>query len=154
MDLVVSYYTSVDFEKLAEHTIPFFIQCLYLPPAPPRVIELSCDSILVLTILTCITTGSPATTVTWRRDGHPLAIDGHTYHMVQTVTHRASSTYENVLTVSPPALGSTFTCAVSNILGSSAMSNSVTGMPSINVVYVTQNMVGVRYLCISYQYHP
>ena len=40
--------------------------------------------------------------------------------MTQTVTDRAVSTYENVLTVSPlnSVIGSSFTCTVTNTLGS------------------------------------
>ena len=135
LDLVVSNYTSVDDTLILKTllsirflTLQFFFQSLCLSPAPPRVTALTFKS-MSFTILTCTTTGSPATTVTWRRDGQPVAIDGRTYNMVQTVTNRASATYENELMVRPPALGSTFTCAVSNTLGSSAMSNSVTGMP-------------------------
>ena len=75
--------------------------------------------------LNCTTTGSPATTVTWTRDGQPLTIDGHTYNMVQRVTNRAAATYDNVLIVSGPVLGSTFTCTVRNMLGSDT--SSITG---------------------------
>ena len=50
--------------------------------------------------------------------------------MVQTVTNRASATYENVLIVSPPTLGSTFTCTVTNTLGSDTSNSiNITGMP-------------------------
>ena len=65
-------------------------------------------------------------TVTWTRDGQPLIIDGHTYSMVQRVTNRSASTYDNLFIVSGPALGSTFTCTVTNMLGSDA--RSITGM--------------------------
>ena len=46
--------------------------------------------------------------------------------MVQRVTNRAASTYDNVLIVSGPVLGSTFTCTVTNMLGSET--SSITGM--------------------------
>ena len=70
--------------------------------------------------LTCVSTGSPATTVSWMKDG--LSIDDSTHYThTQTVTDRASSTYSNVLTVSegvPGGVAGTYTCTVSNELGS------------------------------------
>ena len=72
--------------------------------------------------LTCESTGSPATTVSWIKDGLLLTIDGSTgYTLTQTVTYRPSSTYSNVLTVSETATGGvagTYTCNVTNDLGS------------------------------------
>ena len=68
--------------------------------------------------LTCVSTGSPATTVSWMRDG--VSIDD--YNLTQTVTDRYSSTYSNVLTVSEGAPGGvtgTYSCTVSNLLGNS-----------------------------------
>ena len=51
--------------------------------------------------LICESTGSPATTVSWMKDGLLLTTDGSTgYTLTQTVTDRLSSTYSNVLTVS------------------------------------------------------
>ena len=71
--------------------------------------------------LTCVSTGSPATTVSWMRDG--LSIDDSTHYThTQTVTDRASSTYSNVLRVSegaPGGVAGTYTCTVYNLLGNS-----------------------------------
>ena len=79
--------------------------------------------------VTCISTDSPATTVTFirgsttvgpLRDGESVSIGGVTYELAQTVTDRGESTYENILTVidSPTELvGDTFTCTVANSLG-------------------------------------
>ena len=74
--------------------------------------------------LTCTTTGSPATKVTWQMDGEMLTIDGSTYQLTQAVTDRALSTYENVLTINKPVVPDrsrprNFTCMVENALGSS-----------------------------------
>ena len=64
----------------------------------------------------CVSTGSPATAVSWMKDG--LSIDDSTgYTHTQTVTDRANSTYSNVLTVSEGAPGGTYTCTVYNELG-------------------------------------
>ena len=71
--------------------------------------------------LTCVSTGSPATTVSWMKDDQSLSIDGSTYQLTQTVTNRAASTYSNVLTVSETAstgVAGTYICNVSNDLGS------------------------------------
>ena len=72
--------------------------------------------------LTCESTGSPATTVSWMKDDLPLTTDGSTgYTLTQTVTDRPSSTYSNILTVSETASGDvtgTYTCTVTNDLGS------------------------------------
>ena len=100
---------------------------IIFPPAQPTVMSLKSANLSSFSTLTCTTTGSPATTVTWTRDGQPLTVDGSTYNMVQIVTNRAASTYDNVLIVSGPALGSTFTCTVTNVFGS-ATSNSIPGM--------------------------
>ena len=70
--------------------------------------------------LTCVSTGSPATTVSWMKDGLPIDDSTH-YTLTQTITDRVSSTYSNVLTVSegaPGGVAGTYTCTVSNELGS------------------------------------
>ena len=56
--------------------------------------------------------------------------------MVQTVTNRAASTYENILTISQPLgiiAGNTFTCSVTNVLGSD------TGINYVNVLVEASN---------------
>ena len=64
------------------------------------------------------------------KDGQPLSIDGSTYQLTQTVTDRASSTYSNVLTVSetaPTGVAGTYTCNVTNDLGSDSDSFTAVG---------------------------
>ena len=80
--------------------------------------------------LTCVSTGSPATTVSWVKDGVPLSIDGSTYQLTQTITDRVSSTYSNVLTVSetaPTGIAGTYTCTVSNDLGTDSSDVTAVG---------------------------
>ena len=79
--------------------------------------------------LTCTSTGSPATTVTFTRDnttvgplrdGESVTVGGIFYQLSQTVTNRRESTYENVLTINEQLdslVGSSFTCGVENALG-------------------------------------
>ena len=88
--------------------------------------------------LTCTSTGSVATTVTFTRDGttvgplrdgESMEFGGVTYQLAQTVTNRAQSTYQNVLTVDQPLAditGSTFTCSVRNKMGIAPYSQPLT----------------------------
>ena len=94
--------------------------------APPTVSSLTYDC--GTRTLTCTSTGSPATTVTWTKDGATLTVDGTTYSMTQTVTDRRTSTYENELTL--PATGDisgNYSCQVRNALGESQMTLAVMG---------------------------
>ena len=59
--------------------------------------------------LTCVSTGGPATTVTWIRDG--AAATGVTS---QTVTDMMTATYNNTLTVTGRLPGN-YTCSVTNV---------------------------------------
>ena len=83
-------------------------------PAPPNITSVTHEA--ETSHLTCVSTGSPATNVTWRRNGQPLTIDGSLYQLTQTVTNRSLSTYENVLTISDIDRCS-YTCTVTNALG-------------------------------------
>ena len=87
--------------------------------------------------LTCTSTTSIATNVTFTRDGNAIngiardgdsaTVNGVTYQLSQTLTNRAQSTYDNVLTITEPLsslAGSTFTCQVENALGPSQTSQS------------------------------
>ena len=87
--------------------------------------------------LTCTSTTSIATTVTFMRDGNAInglvrdgdsaIVNGVTYQLSQTLTNRTQSTYDNVLTITEPLsslAGSNFTCQVENVLGASQTSQS------------------------------
>ena len=59
------------------------------------------------------------------RDGDSATVNDVTYHLSQTLTNRAQSIYDNVLTITEPLSSladSTFTCQVANALGMSAIS--------------------------------
>ena len=62
--------------------------------------------------LTCVTTGGPATTVTWTRDGAAVSYDAN-HVLTQTVTDQLNIDYSNVLTVTGREPGS-YQCSVSN----------------------------------------
>ena len=71
-------------------------------------------------ILTCTSTGSPATNVEWMKDGQPLTVEG-IYSQAQTVIDRAASTYNNMLVINDKEgniVGHTYTCSVDNVVGS------------------------------------
>ena len=50
--------------------------------------------------LTCISTGGPATTVTWRRDGAVITLND-TYQQTKRVVDSVTGTYQTVLTIDP-----------------------------------------------------
>ena len=109
---------------------------IILSPALPNVLNLKFDPIN--NALICTSTHSPATTVTWMRDGHPLTIDGTTYQLMQTVTNRRESTYENVLTINDQlsSVGHIFRCTVINVLGSSSEELQALGKNTIKVYHI------------------
>ena len=69
-------------------------------------------------ILTCTSTGGPATTVTWRKNGAVVEVDRTTYHQSQRVVDTRTATYENTLSsgVAANFIG-TFSCTVTNSRG-------------------------------------
>ena len=86
--------------------------------------------------LTCISTGGPATTVTWKMGGSELTVDGSMYQFMQTLTEESTATYSNVLTIVSTNLttiiGSNFTCEVENSRGRDAMNITI---PCKNNIY-------------------
>lgn len=74
-----------------------------------------------LSTLTCTSTGSPPTTVTWTKDEETLITNGTTYSLTQTLVDRVSSTYNNTLTIEASfadILGE-YSCKVANSIGTS-----------------------------------
>ena len=72
---------------------------------------------------TCTSTGGPATTVTWRRDGAMITLNA-TYQQTKTITDNSTSTYQTVLTIDSSVdhsdiLG-TYNCTVENDRGGSS----------------------------------
>ena len=104
---------------------------LLLYTVPPRITNLAFTDGSSSSFLTCTSTGSAATTVTWMRDGQPLIIDGGTYQLTQTVTDRADSSYENVLTIMEElstVVEHHYSCLVSNINGNASEHLNLTGL--------------------------
>ena len=63
--------------------------------------------------LTCVSTGGPATTVAWIRDGATVSTDAN-HVFTKTVTDQLTATYNNTLTVTGREPGS-YTCSVANV---------------------------------------
>ena len=62
--------------------------------------------------LTCTSTGGPATTVSWRRDGTMLSDDSN-HDIMSQVTDPVTATYTNTLTVTGRLAGQ-YECSVLN----------------------------------------
>ena len=75
--------------------------------------------------LTCTSTGGPATTVTWRRNGVVVMLSA-TKQQTKTLVDPVKGTYQTVLTidssVGPSGLVGNYNCTVENIRGTSSRS--------------------------------
>ena len=65
--------------------------------------------------LTCVSTGGPATSITWIRDGINVTFDS-THVFTRTVVDALTARYSNTLTVTGVEGGS-YQCTASNALG-------------------------------------
>ena len=118
---------------------------------PPTIVDMEYDE--ESRSVRCISTGSPATVVTWMKDGVIIDESSTDYTLTQTITNRATSTYNNIVTVNEGAPGGvtgTYICTVTNDLG------TATGQ----VVAVGELMVDVKIsasyptlLYLRYHYH-
>ena len=80
--------------------------------------------------LTCTSTGGPATTVTWRRDGVVLTLNG-THQQTKKLVDAVTSTYQTVLTINSSVdqsdIVGTYNCTVENDRGESSETVVVPG---------------------------
>ena len=68
-------------------------------------------------------------------DGESVEIDGVTYELTQMATNRGASTFDNVLTINQPLadiVDSSFSCSVTNSIGSSTASDTLPIMGKFN----------------------
>ena len=96
--------------------------------------------------LTCTSTGGPATTVTWKRDGAVITPNA-TYQQTKRVVDPVAGTYQTVLTIDPSVdqsdIMGTYNCTVSNARGKSSMLLVVKGenfLPS-DITYMSSVML-------------
>ena len=80
--------------------------------------------------LTCTSTGGPATTVTWRRDGVMITLST-TYQQTKRLVDPVSGTYQTLLTIDPSVgwsdIVGTCSCTVENDRGESSETVVVPG---------------------------
>ena len=78
--------------------------------------------------LNCNSMGSPATTVTWSRDGTVLA-RGEQYEMTQILQDGTTATYENILIVNgtPSTLLGIYSCNIRNDIGTATRNITIRG---------------------------
>ena len=114
--------------KLA-YQLHFICHCFVYPDAgSPNVTGLTYDDQSIT--LTCTSTGGPATTVTWRRDGVVITLNA-TYQQTKSLVDSVTSTYQTVLTIDPSLNQSgiigTYSCTVENDRGGSSETVVVPG---------------------------
>lgn len=72
--------------------------------------------------LNCTSVGSPATNVTWTKDGEALAAND-AFEVIQILQDRFTATYSNLLRVysEPADVVGVYTCSVDNLVSEPAM---------------------------------
>ena len=84
----------------------------------------------------CISTGSPATVVSWMKDGVIIDESSTDYTLRQTITNRATSTYNNIVTVNegaPGGIAGTYICTVTNDIGTATDQTVAVGELMVNI---------------------
>ena len=80
--------------------------------------------------LTCTSTGGPATTVTWRRNGTVITLNA-THQQTKRVIDTVAGTYQTLLTIDPSLdqidIVGTYNCTVENDMGYSSETVIVPG---------------------------
>ena len=76
--------------------------------------------------LTCISTGGPATTVTWTRDSETI-LDDDIFSLTTELNNAVTAQYTHTLTVTG-RLGGLYTCTVANVKSNKMMDLSIDGI--------------------------
>ena len=101
---------------------------LYIHAGSPDVTGLTFDN--QSRTLTCTSTGGPATTVTWRRDGDLITLNA-THQQTKRLVHTVNGTYQTVLTINSSVdqsdIVGTYNCTVRNDRGESSETVVVPG---------------------------
>ena len=88
------------------------ILLLYIHAGSPNVTSLTFNR--QSRTLTCTSTGGPATTVTWKRNGVEITLNA-TYQQTNRIVDTVRGTYQTVLTIYQPAdFTGTYDCMVEN----------------------------------------
>jgi len=105
----------------------FTATVVYIHAGSASITSLTFDDLY--TTLTCTSTGGPATTVTWRRDGVVLTPNA-THQQNKRLVDPVNGTYQTVLTIDPSVgqiAGTYYNCTVENARGMSSKIVVVTG---------------------------
>ena len=101
---------------------------LYVYAGSPNVTGLTYDH--QSRTFTCTSTGGPATSVMWRRDGVVITLNA-THQQTKSIVDNATSTYWTVLTIDPSVRQSdivgSYSCTVKNARGKSSETVVVPG---------------------------
>ena len=93
----------------------------YIHAGSPTVTNLTYDG--QSRTLTCTSTGGPATTVTWRKDGVVITLNA-THQQAKRLVDAVNSTYQTVLTIDSSVgwsdIVGTYSCTVENDRGESS----------------------------------
>ena len=104
------------------------LSCLYIHAGSPNITSLTYNN--QSRTLTCTSTGGPATTVTWRRDGVVITLNA-TYQQNKSLVDSVNGTYQTVLTIDPSldlsSIEGTYSCTVENDRGNSSETVFVPG---------------------------
>ena len=83
----------------------------------PRISSLTVSETVTDVVFNCTSTESPATTVTWLKDGTAIQNDVH-HALEQHLMDRRLSIYDNLLIIPiPTILSGTYRCNISNVFG-------------------------------------
>ena len=100
----------------------------YIHAGSPNVTSLTFDN--QSRTLTCTSTGGPATTVTWRRDGVVITLNA-THTQTKSLVDAVAGTYQTILTINSSVNQSdivgTYSCTVENDRGESSETVVVIG---------------------------
>ena len=104
------------------------LSCLYIHAGSPNITNLTYND--QTRTLTCTSTGGPATTVTWRRDGAVITLNA-THQQTKEVVDPVEGTYQTVLNIDPSVgqsdIVGTYNCTVENARGVSSETVVVPG---------------------------
>ena len=107
-----------------------FTMCFYLciHAGSPNVTSLTYNNQSMT--LTCISTGGPATTVTWMKDGDVIILNA-THQQTKRLVDSVAGTYQTVLTIDPSVdlwnIVGAYNCTVENDRGESSETVIVPG---------------------------
>ena len=116
---MLDYIPMVSIVSIISTFQTFFNTVIFPTTATPTIMDIVYDE--ESRSVRCISTGSPATVVSWMKDGVIIDESSTDYTLTQTITDRATSTYNNILTVNvgaPGGVAGTYICTVTNELGS------------------------------------